>query len=132
MTGNANFSLTMSNTSQKHRNFVSEPMGDKPVTALPGIGPTLGRELQREGINKVQKTHGNTVSDQMGSDLMCGGGFFHLHQRGWSDQVVCQQDSSSLEVSHLKLNQNSQTNPDPDPGCGSSVHAWHGGVQWKC
>ncbi|XP_030604400.1 barrier-to-autointegration factor-like protein [Archocentrus centrarchus] len=49
----------MSNTSQKHRNFVSEPMGDKPVTALPGIGPMLGRELQREGINKASGVLGH-------------------------------------------------------------------------
>ncbi|XP_063324426.1 barrier-to-autointegration factor-like protein isoform X2 [Pelmatolapia mariae] len=43
----------MSSSTQKHRTFVSEPMAGKPVTAVPGIGPTLGRELNREGISKA-------------------------------------------------------------------------------
>lgn len=52
----------MSSSTQKHRNFVSEPMAGKPVTAVPGIGPTLGRELNREGISKVRKTPTHTKS----------------------------------------------------------------------
>lgn len=43
----------MSTTSQKHRDFVSEPMGDKPVTALSGIGEVLGGSLERQGFDKV-------------------------------------------------------------------------------
>lgn len=43
----------MSTTSQKHRNFVGEPMGDKPVTALSGIGEVLGRSLEHKGFDKV-------------------------------------------------------------------------------
>ena len=43
----------MSTTSQKHRNFIAEPMSDKPVTELAGIGETLGGRLTGKGFDKV-------------------------------------------------------------------------------
>ena len=43
----------MSTTSQKHRNFVAEPMGDKPVTDLAGIGTVLGQRLKSKGYDEV-------------------------------------------------------------------------------
>jgi barrier-to-autointegration factor len=44
----------MSNTSQKHRNFINEPMGEKDVTELAGIGAVLGKNLQTAGFQKVK------------------------------------------------------------------------------
>ena len=35
-------------TSQKMKDFTSEPMGDKPVKALAGIGEVLGDKLIEE------------------------------------------------------------------------------------
>ena len=40
-------------TTQKHRNFVDEPMNGKPVTDLAGIGPVLGMRLEAMGIDEA-------------------------------------------------------------------------------
>lgn len=40
-------------TSQKHRDFIMEPMGQKNCTDLAGIGVKLGERLTTEGFDKV-------------------------------------------------------------------------------
>lgn len=42
-----------STTSQKHKAFSGEPMRDKPVEDLAGIGVTLAGRLKEQGFHKV-------------------------------------------------------------------------------
>lgn len=42
-----------STTSQKFRDFTSEPMKDKVVSEIPGLGPKLASNLEQSGITKV-------------------------------------------------------------------------------
>ena len=44
---------------QKHRDFVSEPMGDKLVTAIAGIGDKLGQLLSAKGFSKAYNVLGS-------------------------------------------------------------------------
>lgn len=45
-------------SSQKHQNFIGEPMIDKPVTELIGVGPVLGQRLVSKGYDKAYTVFG--------------------------------------------------------------------------
>nr|XP_018669723.1 barrier-to-autointegration factor [Ciona intestinalis] len=43
----------MSSTSQKHQDFVGEPMGEKGIETVAGIGKVLGKKLSDKGYDKA-------------------------------------------------------------------------------
>ena len=61
--------ISMSTTSQKHRNFVAEPMNDKPVTDLAGIGEVLGKRLTAKGFDKAYVVLGQFLVLKKNRDL---------------------------------------------------------------
>eukprot|EP00794_Sanderia_malayensis_P020160 gene20160-22135_t len=59
----------MSSTSQKHRNFVSEPMGQKSVKDLAGIGPVLGDRFIDKGFDRAYIVLGQFLMLRKDEDL---------------------------------------------------------------
>jgi hypothetical protein len=60
----------MSSTSQKHRNFVAEPMNEKPVTDLAGIGEVLSKRLVAKGYDKAYVVLGQFLLLKKNQDLV--------------------------------------------------------------
>ncbi|XP_069177033.1 uncharacterized protein [Procambarus clarkii] len=54
----------MSTTSQKYHNFVSEPMGGKRVTEVPGVGQATGRRLSNYGCTQATNLLGEYLIRQ--------------------------------------------------------------------
>lgn len=93
-------SLKMSSTSQKHRNFVQEPMGEKPVTELAGIGEVLGGRLKEQGFDMAYVVLGQFLvlkkDDEMFKDWLketCGAnakqqGDCHQCLKEWCDNFL--------------------------------------------
>ncbi|KAI4462682.1 barrier to autointegration factor 2 [Holotrichia oblita] len=52
----------MSSTSKKHSNFVSEPMRNKRVTEVPGIGGTYGDRLSSRGYGQARDVLGQYLT----------------------------------------------------------------------
>uniref|UniRef100_A0A1E1XVA1 Barrier-to-autointegration factor-like protein n=1 Tax=Amblyomma sculptum TaxID=1581419 RepID=A0A1E1XVA1_AMBSC len=59
----------MSSTSQKHRNFISEPMGEKDVTDLAGIGDVLGKRLKDKAFDKAYVVLGQFLVMKKNKDV---------------------------------------------------------------
>jgi len=59
----------MSTTSKKHQNFVTEPMGEKPVTDLAGIGPALGGRLEGKSYDKAYTVLGQYLLFKKNEEL---------------------------------------------------------------
>ncbi|XP_067681849.1 barrier-to-autointegration factor-like [Haliotis asinina] len=62
----------MCSTSQKHRDFVSEPMGDNLVTELPGIGSVLGSKLSEAKFTKAYNVLGQFLVLDKNEELFVG------------------------------------------------------------
>ncbi|KAJ7997584.1 hypothetical protein DPEC_G00230530, partial [Dallia pectoralis] len=58
MSGNQKGSNPPPTTSQKHRNFVSEPMGKRSVRDVPGIGAAQGRRLEESSVARADQLLG--------------------------------------------------------------------------
>lgn len=56
---------TMGIISQKHTNFVKEPMKDKPVKDLAGIGKTYEKRLAAVGFDKVRCNSSLDIGNQL-------------------------------------------------------------------
>lgn len=60
-----------STTSQKHKAFSGEPMRDKPVEDLAGIGAVLASRLKEQGFNKAYNVLGQFLLLEMDQELFC-------------------------------------------------------------
>lgn len=59
----------MSTTSQKHRNFVSEPLKEKAVTELPGVGAVYAKRLVDAGFDYAYQVLGQFLIMKMDAEL---------------------------------------------------------------
>ncbi|XP_016989120.1 barrier-to-autointegration factor-like [Drosophila rhopaloa] len=61
----------MTPVNEKLKNFISEPIRDKPVTKLPGIGVTLGSKLADAGFGSASSVLGQFLLFKMDREYFC-------------------------------------------------------------
>ncbi|KAI8040642.1 barrier-to-autointegration factor-like [Drosophila gunungcola] len=61
----------MSTRNIKLVNFITEPIRDKPVTELPGIGVTLGYKLTDAGFGRASSVLGQFLLFDMDKEYFC-------------------------------------------------------------
>lgn len=66
------FSRTMSTSSKKHQAFVDEPMGEKGVTEIPGIGKEIGSNMNDKEINFAYEVFGKFLAVKKNKENFCG------------------------------------------------------------
>lgn len=58
---------------KKHRDFLSEPMGNKEVEKIPGIGITIGGQMKTEGITYAYQVFGHFLVLKKDKKKFCDG-----------------------------------------------------------
>ena len=57
---------TCGTSTAQYATFIGCPMGNRPVTAVPGIGPVIGRRLIAAGIHTAKQLYGYYLIDPAG------------------------------------------------------------------
>lgn len=89
----------MSSTSKKHNDFMSEPIGKKDVTKIPGIGSVIGENMGRKGITYAFEVFGMFLVLKQDEEKFCGWlmefaanskqrSDCYNAMRGWSDNYL--------------------------------------------
>ena len=86
--------ITQQTTTQKHKNFVSEPMGNKNVNLIPGIGTAYASHLHENGFHKAYMVLGKYLVLDKDNNLF----------KDWLREIVKNPKSNSLNMTTNAIN----------------------------
>ena len=96
----------MSSTTKKFREFMAEPIGEKDIREVPGIGDVLGKKLCEAGYEKVSQKYFLTIISSS---------FFFQRLTHYSVNFFCVikmlnnfKNGSKLSVAPIAIKQNQQ------------------------